>query len=201
LKKTPSRSLAYLVCKCGWGLALCRTACDDKGRLSHVAGKLIVMDASRSFREQLASLLDWEQAHVGFERAVDGLSTEMQGKKPQQLPFSCWQILEHMRLAQKDILDYCREKDYAKKKWPDDYWPTEPAPPDAQAWVASVAAFQADRAELKKLAADSTVDLLQSVPSSKKHTLLREILVVADHTAYHLGQLIYVRRLLGAWKD
>jgi uncharacterized damage-inducible protein DinB len=121
--------------------------------------------------------------------------------QPSGFQHSPWQLLEHMRIAQKDILDYCVDAHYVHKlTWPDDYWPTQPAPPDAQAWDESIAAFKADRQALKALVADPQIDLFGLVPAGKEqHTYVRAMLLVTDHNAYHLGQLVAVRRALGAW--
>ena len=157
-------------------------------------------DPTAVLREQLAKLLDWEDAHAGFDKAVADLPPALRGVTPPGLPYSPWQYLEHVRLAQRDILDFCRDPDYAAKKWPDDYWPKQAAPPTAAAWDESAAAFRADRAALQRLAADPAVDLFARLPNGKGQTFLREILLAADHTAYHLGQLIAARRVLGAWE-
>jgi uncharacterized damage-inducible protein DinB len=151
-------------------------------------------------REQLVRLLDWQEAHVGFDKAIEGLPAERRGARAPGFEHSVWQLLEHMRLAQKDILDFCVNAKYVHSlKWPDDYWPRNPAPPDANAWDASVAEFKADREKVKALARDAG-DLFATVPTGKgAQTYLRALLLVADHNAYHLGQLVAVRRALGAW--
>ena len=154
------------------------------------------MNSTAILREQLTNLLRSEQAHASFDQAIAKLPSKLRGAVPRGLPYSPWQLLEHIRLAQRDILDYCRNKDYAPMNWPDDYWPKSPKPPSAAAWNKSVAAYRADRDAMIRLVADPKVDLFASVPSSKKHTLLREVLLLADHTAYHLGQFMHVRRLL-----
>jgi uncharacterized damage-inducible protein DinB len=156
--------------------------------------------AKREIRKHLSKLLDWGDAHADFDAAVADLPAKYRGKVPAGLPYSPWQLLEHLRLAQRDILEFCTAKKYEKKAWPADYWPTDPAPPSAKAWAKSVAAFQKDRAAFQKLIADPEVDLFAAVPHGK-HTYLREILLAVDHTAYHIGQLVYARRALGAWKD
>jgi hypothetical protein len=158
------------------------------------------MGAKRRIRKHLAGLLEWSDAHAEFDRAVADLPARFRGRVPKGLPYSPWQLLEHMRLAQRDILEYCTAKKYEKKAWPDDYWPTDPKPPSAKAWDQSVKAFTKDRAAFQKLITDPDVDLLAEVPHGK-HTYLRELLLATDHTAYHIGQLIYARRVLGAWKD
>jgi DinB superfamily len=154
-----------------------------------------------ALREHLAKLFDWRDAHADFDTAVVDLAPAMRGKVPKGLPYSPWQLLEHLRLAQRDILDYCVAPTYEKKKWPDDYWPKDPAPPDDDAWDQSVAAFRADRTAFVKLIRDPTVDLSATIPHSSKHTFLREVLLAADHNAYHIGQLVYARRVLGVWTD
>jgi len=150
-------------------------------------------------RRHAADLLGWHDAHVDFDAAVAGIGTEQQGMRPSGLPHSPWELLEHIRIAQHDILDFCRNADYAEMTWPDDYWPPTPAPPDAAAWEASVAAVRADREALEALAGDRDLDLTSKIPHGSGQTYLRELLLVADHTAYHVGQLVLVRQLLGAW--
>lgn len=119
--------------------------------------------------------------------------------QPSGLPYSPWQLLEHVRLAQRDILDFCRNPSYSAPGWPADYWPAEPAPPGASAWRRSVAAFRDDRASLVRLIADPEIDPYATIPWGEGQTYLRELLLVADHNAFHLGQLVVLRRLLGAW--
>ena len=140
-----------------------------------------------ALRSQLARALEWEDAHVGFDRAVEGVPAELRGRVPDGLPYSAWQLLEHLRLAQEDILDFCRNPGYAQRDWPDDYWPATPAPATPRAWDDSVAAFRRDRQALARLAADAQVDLFAPIPHGSGQTLLRELLLVLDHTAYHLG--------------
>lgn len=153
-----------------------------------------------SLRKQLAALLNWQDAHVDFETAVKGLPPRLRGVQPQGLPYSAWQLLEHLRLAQRDILEFCVDPDYHALKWPDDYWPKSPVPPTPKAWQQSVADVRADRRGLEKLLADPTLDLFAKIPHGEGQTYLREFLLVADHNAFHVGQLIILRRLLGAWK-
>jgi uncharacterized damage-inducible protein DinB len=153
-------------------------------------------------REQLVRFLDWEEAHVGFDHAVDGIPADTRGARAAGFEHSLWQLLEHMRLAQKDILEFAVNAHYVHAlKWPDDYWPQNPAPSDAAAWTDSIAAFKNDREQLKQLARNPDVDLFALVPTGKgQQTYLRAILLVVDHNAYHLGQLIAVRRALGIWR-
>ena len=150
-------------------------------------------------RTVIARMLDWEDAHAGFDRVVAGLPRKLQGQVPHGLPYSPWQLLEHIRLTQRDILEFCRNPDYEELDWPDDYWPKSPAPPSASAWEESVKAFRQDREALKRLALDPGVNLSATVPAGDGQTYLRELLLAADHTAYHLGELVVVRRALGAW--
>lgn len=150
-------------------------------------------------RAHLARLLTWQDAHVGFEAAVEALPAGLRGVQPAGLPYSPWQLLEHLRIAQRDILRFCRDPGYVEPKWPDDYWPPAHEPPDVGAWDRSVADFLRDRAELARLAQDEDVDLHAPIPHGAGQTYLRELLLAADHNAYHLGELVAVRRLLGAW--
>ena len=151
------------------------------------------------YRMHVLRVLDWEDAHVGFDAAVSDIPSNIRGRQAPGLPYSPWQLLEHMRIAQHDIFDFCRNPKYIELHWPDDYWPKGAAPPSEAAWDESVRRFVEDRAALQALAADRTVDLLATIPHGSGQTYLRELLLVADHTSYHLGQLIAVRRLLGNW--
>jgi hypothetical protein len=151
-------------------------------------------------REQLRSLLEWGDAHVTFDDAVAGIPRELRGRQPPGLPYSPWQLVEHIRRAQWDILQFCRNTNYAELKWPDDYWPSSPAPSPAAAWDESIRAFKEDRKALQDLAMAPRIDLAARIPHGKGQTYLREFVLVADHTAYHVGQLVIVRRLLGIWK-
>jgi hypothetical protein len=153
-------------------------------------------------RAQLARFVDWEEAHVGFDKAVDGIPGEHRGSHAAGFEHTPWQLLEHMRVAQKDLVDFCVNPHYVHAlKWPEDYWPQSPAPPGTTAWNESIADFKADREKLKLLARDAHVDLFAPVPTGKaQQTYLRAILLVADHNAYHLGQLVALRRALGIWR-
>jgi hypothetical protein len=158
------------------------------------------MNNDATLRDQLKKLLEWEDSHVGFERAIADIPENLRGKQPAGLPHSPWQILEHLRLAQHDILEFCRNPNYRELTWPDDYWPSSPAPRSAAAWDQSVRQFQEDRKALQELAVDPKVDLTATIPHGQGQTYLRELVLAADHAAYHIGQLIVVRRLLGDWK-
>ena len=151
-------------------------------------------------REHLLKILDWHDAHATFDDAVAGIPVAKRGKQPTGLPYSPWQLLEHIRLCQFDILDFCRNPSYVEREWPADYWPPRIAPPSTKAWTASIKAVRNDREALKKLVVDPACDLFSTIPHGTGQTYLREVLLVADHNAYHVGQLVAVRRLLGIWK-
>jgi DinB family protein len=153
-----------------------------------------------SLREHLMKLLSWADAHVGFDAAVADLPAGLRGTAPAGLPYSPWQLLEHLRITQHDILDFCRNPEYEEMSWPKDYWPPDALPPSSAAWNASIEQFRRDRSGLEALAGDPAIDLEARIPHGKGQTYLRELLLVADHTAYHVGELIVVRRLLGAWR-
>ena len=156
------------------------------------------MNRDKSLREHLRKILNWEDAHVNFDAAVEGIDPKLRGVAPAGLPHSPWQLVEHLRITQFDILDFCRNPDYVERSM-DEYWPPSAAPPNETAWDESVTAFRRDREALKQLAMDPAIDLFQGIPHGAGQTYLREVLLVADHNAYHVGQLIAVRRLLGAW--
>jgi hypothetical protein len=150
-------------------------------------------------REQLARFLSWDEAHAGFDKAVAGLPEPLRGRTPAGLPYSPWQLVEHLRITQHDILDFCRNPAYQELDWPDEYWPAAAAPPSSAAWDESLRRFREDRAALQALARDSAIDLTGRIPHGTGQTYLRELLLAADHAAYHVGELIVIRRLLGAW--
>jgi uncharacterized damage-inducible protein DinB len=156
------------------------------------------MDRDRSLREHLRRLLDWEDAHVGLDAAVEGIPPRLRGAVPPGLAHSPWQLLEHLRICQRDILDFCRDPKYVEPPM-EAYWPSTSAPPSEEAWDRSVAAFRRDLEDLKRLADDPAVDLFARIPHGSGQTYLRELLLVADHNAYHAGQLVDLRRLQGAW--
>jgi hypothetical protein len=153
----------------------------------------------KAVREHLAKILAWEDAHVGFDKAVHAIPVELRGKRPAKLPYSAWQLVEHLRITQRDILDFCRDSNYQERKWPDEYWPASAAPPSAKSWAESIRRFREDREALQQLAADPGIELTAHIPHGSGQTYLRELLLVADHTAYHVGELVLVRRLLGIW--
>jgi DinB superfamily len=150
-------------------------------------------------RSHIAKALDWGDAHATFEAAVKDFPAALRGQRVEGLPYSAWELLEHLRIAQHDILDFSRNPKYRELKWPDDYWPRSPEPPDEKAWDRSVAAFRRDRAALKKLASDRKINLDKRIPHGEGQTVLREILLVLDHNAYHIAEIVMLRRLLRAW--
>ena len=153
-----------------------------------------------AYRAQVAHLLTWENAHAGYDKAVDKLPAALRGVRADGFPHTPWQLVEHIRIAQRDILDFCRAEDYRELQWPDDYWPPDDGPPNEYAWDGSLAAFRQDRDALVALAGDPGTDLLASVPNGSGQTYLRQFLLAADHTSYHVGQLVAVRKILGAWE-
>ncbi len=157
-------------------------------------------EPTRTIREHLIRLLGWEDAHVGFDTATEAWPAEARGVRPDRFQHSPWQLVEHIRLAQQDILDFCVNASYAHAlTWPDDYWPASEAPPHEGAWDASLAACRRSREALEQLVRDVPV-LAAPVPTGEPHqTYLRAILLAADHAAYHVGQLVVVRRALGVW--
>ena len=157
---------------------------------------------SEEIRTQLAALLDGGQAHATFEDAVKDFPAKLRGVVPEGLPYSAWQLLEHIRLPQKDILDFSAPPTggYHPLKWPEGYWPKEAEPANAEAWDRSIAAIEADRKKFKALIAKPEADLVKPFRWGTGQNLLREALLIADHNAYHVGELVLLRRLLGAWK-
>ncbi len=151
-------------------------------------------------RQQLHALLRGGEAHVTFDDAVADLKLELQGSVPAGLPYSPWLLLEHMRRAQEDILRFSANADgkYQPMKWPDDYWPHQPAPPEPESWHHCVEAIQRDRADFEQML--QTGDLFAPFSWGEGQNLLREALLIASHQSYHLGELIVTRRLLGAWE-
>jgi DinB superfamily len=153
-----------------------------------------------ALRQHLLDLLTGSNAHADFEAAIKDLPADLRGKTPKGAEHSPWELVEHLRIAQEDILDFSRNPDYKERPWPSGYWPATPAPPDEQAWDRSVRALRKDLKSFCALVSDPDTDLYAKIPHGNGQTILREALLIADHNAYHVGQLILVRRLLGAWK-
>ena len=152
------------------------------------------------FRKQLVELLKGGGAHATFDDAIKGMPEKLRGAKPGSLPHSAWMLLEHLRLAQWDILEFSRNSKHESPKWPEGYWPKAEAPPSTSAWDKSIQQFRKDRKAMQGLVANPKIDLCAAIPWGDGQTILREALLVADHTAYHIAQIVDVRRLLGAWK-
>jgi uncharacterized damage-inducible protein DinB len=151
-------------------------------------------------REHLVRLLDWQDAHVNFDRATEGMPVAARGVRPAGFEHSAWQLVEHIRIAQDDILAFCVDPNYAHTMtWPDDYWPAHPEPPGGHAWDDSLASCRTSRQSLQRLAREVS-DLAATVPTGTgNQTYLRALLLAADHAAYHVGQIVAVRRALGVW--
>jgi hypothetical protein len=154
----------------------------------------------KSLRDHLVALLKGGAAHADFEAAIKGLPVELRGKRPKGAEHSPWEILEHLRIAQWDILEFSRNGEHQSPKWPEEYWPEKPAPPNDRAWAKSVRGFREDLEAMCALIANPKTDLFANIPHGDGQTVLREALLAADHNAYHLGQLVLTRKLLGAWK-
>jgi len=151
----------------------------------------------QSLRDHLLHLLKGGGAHINFDDALSDWPAQLLAAKAASFPHTAWMLLEHMRLAQWDILEFSRNSKHASPAWPEGYWPTSEAPPDEKAWTASIAAFKQDLCAMEKLVADKKVDLYARIPWGDGQTLLREALLVADHNAYHLGQLVMLRKSIG----
>jgi len=158
-------------------------------------------DPSHSLRQHLLELLAGGNAHAKFDAVIKDLPPKLRGEKPANFPHSPWMLLEHMRLAQWDILEFSRNSKHVSPAWPEGYWPKTEAPPNAAAWDKSIKDFHADLKAMQALVENPKTDLFARIPWGDGQTILREALLVADHSAYHLGQVVDVRRLLGAWKD
>ena len=157
-------------------------------------------DHEQHLRQNLAYLISGGGAHAKFDDVIKSLPPELRGRKPENFPHSPWMILEHIRIAQWDILEFSRDKKHVSPKWPDEYWPKAEKPPNPTAWNKSVQQFRADQQAMIDLVENPKTDLFAKIPWGDGQTILREALLVADHNAYHLAQIVDVRRMLGAWK-
>jgi len=155
---------------------------------------------SDPIREQIAGLLQGGHAHANFDATVKDFPAKLRGVKPPGAPYTAWQILEHIRIALWDILEFSRDPKHVSPSWPEGYWPKSEKPPSDAAWKKSVSSVKRDMAAMQKLVTNSKTDLNARIPHGTGQTILREALLVADHNSYHLGQLVLLRRLLGAWK-
>jgi hypothetical protein len=158
-----------------------------------------VANHDKDLREHLVSVLKGGQAHVHFMDAIDGLPEAKRGAFAEGLPHTAWQLLEHTRIAQWDILEFSRDAKHVSPGFPEGYWPKTPVPPDEAAWQKSVQSFQRDLQGMIKLVKNPKTDLYAAIPHGQGQTILREVLLLADHNAYHLGQLVDLRRALGTW--
>jgi len=162
------------------------------------------MDSIQSLRKELDRLLAGKGAHPDFDAAVADFPSKLRGVRPQGAPgadqHSAWQLLEHLRIAQWDMLEFSRDPKHVSPDWPAGYWPKNSEPESGAAWEKSVKSFQRDLAAMRKLVSDPKSDLFTPFAHGEGQTLLREAMQLADHNAYHVGEIIFLRRLLGAWK-
>ena len=149
-------------------------------------------------RKELIFQLNGGNAHAPLEKVIAGLPPKYRGIVPPDLPYSCWQLLEHIRLAQADMLEFCSSREYEEKKWPEDYWPKSPVP-GPRAWETSIRSIKADRAAFTKLISRPDADLFSPLPWGTGQTLFHEACLIIDHNSYHLGEIVTVRRILGVW--
>jgi uncharacterized damage-inducible protein DinB len=155
----------------------------------------------KALREQLQKALSGHEAHADWKTAMAGLPVSQRGAKPAGAPHSAWELLEHVRIAQRDILEFCRNPKHISPEWPSGYWPKDSSPPDRAAWDKSVKQFQRDTKAMMALAADPKTNLFAKISHGSGQTILRETLLIIDHSSYHLGQFVLLRRLLGSWPD
>lgn len=155
----------------------------------------------RALREQLHELIFSGNAHADIDTVLADFPIEQTGKKPAGTPYTAWQLLEHLRLTVHDLLEFSTNSEYLAPKWPEDYWPATEAPQNQGEWETSVKAFKADCKAIAKLATDPASNLYAQIPWGQGQTLLREILLAADHNSYHLGQMVLLRKQLGAWPN
>lgn len=157
------------------------------------------MTSDSTVRQQIVAQLRGGQAYMPFEHAVGDFPEDHYNTRPPNVPYSFWHLLEHMRIAQADILDYIRNPNYQPHRWPDDYWPARDADADRAAWFGTLDAFRADLDALLRIAQDPATDLTAPLPHAPQHNILRELLIVADHNAYHTGELAILRGVLALW--
>jgi hypothetical protein len=158
------------------------------------------MAESDALRQHLLDLLRGRNAHADFDTVMADFPSRLRGVKPTGAPHTGWQLLEHMRIAQSDILEFSRDAKHKSPPWPEGYWPKTEAPPSAASWNNSLRSFRSDLRAMAKLVADKKTDLFARIPHGTGQTILRETLLVADHNSYHLAQIVLLRRLLGTWK-
>ncbi|HET9098963.1 MAG TPA: DinB family protein [Acidobacteriaceae bacterium] len=158
-------------------------------------------DPHHSIRNELSAFLRGDQAHASLDAAVKNMPAALLDKKPAGSPHNSWQMLEHIRITLHDLLEFCTNPHYEAPRWPEGYWPAEEIPKSATAWNHCVAGIHTDLKAFDKLIQDPKTDLTEKIPWGDGQTILREILLAGDHTSYHLGQLILLRKQLDAWKD
>ena len=154
------------------------------------------MKSEPTLRDQLVRYLDWDSAHLSFDDAVKDFTPDKRGIRPSGAPHSAWELLEHLRIGLWDIVEFSRDAKHVSPKWPKEYWPKSPAPPNEKAWDESVAGYRQSLRALAEIAKNESNDLFARIPHGDGQTLLREILLAADHNAYHLGQLVMVRKMV-----
>lgn len=159
------------------------------------------MNAEGVMRKQLVALLRGGNAHMGFDQAVADFPVEYINHRPPNVPYTPWQLIEHTRIAQWDILEFIRNPDHVSPSWPEGYWPPPEEEVDAVRWVETINAFRVDLEAVQDLAADPDTDLFAPIPHAPDYTIFREILLVADHNAYHIGEFAVLRQVMGTWPD
>ena len=155
-------------------------------------------DQSR-IRELLLEQLSGKNAHVNFDEAVDGLSLSDVGAKPDNFPHTIWELVEHIRISQHDIVAFSRDPDYSSPAWPEGYWPESPKPENEQEWNNSLGAIRSDHRSMENLVKDEERDLLEPIPHGDGQTLFREAMLIVDHSAYHIGQIVHMRKAMNIW--
>jgi hypothetical protein len=158
-----------------------------------------MLNHDKSLRLHLIELLQGGHAHATFDAVIANVPVQLRGKKPANYPHSLWMLLEHLRIAQHDILEFSRNRKHISPPWPEGYWPKSATPPSAAAWNASIKKFRADLKAMQALVKNPKTDLFAKIPWGDTQTILREALILADHNSHHLGQMLDIRRLLGAW--
>jgi len=155
--------------------------------------------AADILREQLLELIAGEGARMPFEAAVEAFPDDAINRRPPNVPYTPWHLLEHIRIAQRDILDYIRDRAYLAPNWPEEYWPAPDEMASPERFAETIAGFRADQAALRVVVADPATDLLATIPGTPGHTILREMRLVGDHNAYHIGEFAILRQVMATW--
>jgi hypothetical protein len=153
----------------------------------------------RILREQLIQVLTGRNAHFTFNDAVMDFPIDKINDQPPNVPYTPWHLVEHLRITQWDILEFTLNPEHVSPKWPEEYWPDRQATADAKAWQASIAAFRSDLKAMEEIVRDQVIDLTSEIPHAPGYTYLREVLLVADHNAYHIGEFCILRQVMGTW--